>query len=96
MLTDIEIAQANVKEKITAVADRLGIPEDYLELYGNYKAKVDYKLLKDYADKPDGKLVLVTAINPTPAGEGKTTTTVGLADALRHIGKKSVVALREP
>ncbi|MBR2745683.1 MAG: formate--tetrahydrofolate ligase [Erysipelotrichaceae bacterium] len=96
MLTDIEIAQASEKKKITEIAESLNIPEEYVELYGNYKAKIDYKLLKDYADKPDGKLVLVTAINPTPAGEGKTTTTVGLADALRHIGKKSVVALREP
>ena len=96
MLTDIEIAQSCEKKKITEIADSLSIPEEYVELYGNYKAKIDYKLLKDYADKPDGKLVLVTAINPTPAGEGKTTTTVGLADALRHIGKKSIVALREP
>ena len=96
MLTDIEIAQACEKKKITEVAASLGISEEYVELYGNWKAKIDYKLLKDMADKPDGKLILVTAINPTPAGEGKTTTTVGLADALRHIGKKSVVALREP
>ena len=96
MLTDIEIAQASEKKKITEIADGLNIPEEYVELYGNYKAKIDYKLLRDYADKQDGKLVLVTAINPTPAGEGKTTTTVGLADALRCIGKKSVVALREP
>ncbi len=96
MLTDIEIAQACKKGKITTIAEKLSIPEDYLELYGNYKAKVDYKLLKDYADKPNGKLVLVTAITPTPAGEGKTTTTVGLSDGLRKIGKKSVVALREP
>ena len=96
MLTDIEIAQASEKKKITEIADGLNIPEEYVELYGNYKAKIDYKLLRDYAEKPDGKLVLVTAINPTPAGEGKTTTTVGLADALRCIGKKSVVALREP
>ncbi|MBR2545865.1 MAG: formate--tetrahydrofolate ligase [Erysipelotrichaceae bacterium] len=96
MLTDIEIAQASEKKRITEIADGLNISEEYVELYGNYKAKIDYKLLRDYADKPDGKLVLVTAINPTPAGEGKTTTTVGLADALRCIGKKSVVALREP
>ncbi len=96
MLTDIQIAQSCRKEKITAIGEKLGIPEDYLELYGNYKAKVDYKLLKDLKDKPDGKLILVTAITPTPAGEGKTTTTVGLADGLRKIGKKSVVALREP
>ena len=80
MLTDIEIAQACEKKKITEIAKIAGVPEEYLEMYGNYKAKVDYKLLKDLADKPNGKLVLVTAINPTPAGEGKTTTTVGLAD----------------
>ncbi len=96
MLTDIEIAQACDKKKITEIARNLEIPEDYLELYGNYKAKIDYKLLKDLKDKKDGKLILVTAITPTPAGEGKTTTTVGLADGLRRIGKKSVVALREP
>lgn len=96
MLTDIEIAQSSEKKKIMEVAKDLGIPEDYIELYGNYKAKIDYKLLKDYADRPDGKLVLVTAINPTPAGEGKTTTTVGLSDALRQLGKKAIVALREP
>ncbi len=96
MLTDIQIAQSCRKEKITAIGEKLGIPEEYLELYGNYKAKVDYRLLKDLKDKPDGKLILVTAITPTPAGEGKTTTTVGLADGLRKIGKKSVVALREP
>ncbi|MBR4471121.1 MAG: formate--tetrahydrofolate ligase [Erysipelotrichaceae bacterium] len=96
MLTDIEIAQSCQKEKIVDIAKKLDIPEEYLELYGNYKAKVDYKLLKDLKDKKDGKLVLVTAITPTPAGEGKTTTTVGLSDGLRKIGKKSVVALREP
>ncbi|MBQ6654408.1 MAG: formate--tetrahydrofolate ligase [Erysipelotrichaceae bacterium] len=96
MLTDIEIAQSCEKRKITEIAASLGIDEDHIELYGNYKAKIDYKLLKQYADRPNGKLVLVTAINPTPAGEGKTTTTVGLADALRQLGKKSVVALREP
>ncbi|MBQ2232024.1 MAG: formate--tetrahydrofolate ligase [Erysipelotrichaceae bacterium] len=96
MLTDIEIAQSCQKEKIVNIADKLAIPQEELELYGNYKAKVDLKLMKDLKDKKDGKLILVTAINPTPAGEGKTTTTVGLADALRKIGKKSVVALREP
>ena len=96
MLTDIEIAQACEKKKITEIAKVAGVPEDYLELYGNYKAKVDYKLLKDLKDKPNGKLVLVTAINPTPAGEGKTTTTVGLADGLKKIGKNVIVALREP
>ena len=94
--TDIEIAQACEKEKITAVAERAGIPEKYLELYGNYKAKIDYRYLKDHADKPDGKLILVTAITPTPAGEGKTTTSVGLTDGLRKIGKNAMVALREP
>ena len=94
--TDIEIAQACEKEKITAVAERAGIPEEYLELYGNYKAKIDYKFMRDHADKPDGKLILVTAITPTPAGEGKTTTSVGLTDGLRRIGKNAMVALREP
>ena len=96
MLTDIEIAQACKKEKITEIAKKIDIPEEDLELYGNYKAKVDYRLLKHLKDKKDGKLILVTAITPTPAGEGKTTTTVGLADGLRKIGKKSIVALREP
>ena len=94
--SDIEIAQANEKLKITEVAKAAGIDEKYLEQYGNYKAKVDYSLLKDRADKPDGKLILVTAITPTPAGEGKTTTSVGLTDGLRKIGKNAVVALREP
>ena len=94
--TDIEIAQACEKERITAVAARAGIAEEYIEQYGNYKAKVDYKFLRDHADTPDGKLILVTAITPTPAGEGKTTTTVGLTDGLRKIGKRSMAALREP
>ena len=94
--TDIEIAQACEKERITAVAARAGIGEEYIEQYGNYKAKVDYKFLRDRADTPDGKLILVTAITPTPAGEGKTTTTVGLTDGLRKIGKRSMAALREP
>ena len=96
MLTDIEIAQSCKKEKITVIGEKLGIPEEYLELYGNYKAKIDYRLLKDLEEKPNGKLILVTAITPPPAGDGKTTTTVGLADGLRKIGKRSVVALREP
>ncbi|WP_169007365.1 formate--tetrahydrofolate ligase, partial [Faecalispora jeddahensis] len=78
------------------IAKTAGIDEKYLEMYGRNKAKVDYKLLGDLADKPNGKLILVTAINPTPAGEGKTTTSVGLTDGLRHIGKKAIVALREP
>ncbi len=94
--TDIEIAQEATPLKITEVAAKCGIPEKYVEQYGNYKAKIDYQFLKDNADKPDGKLILVTAITPTPAGEGKTTTSVGLTDGLRKIGKKSVVALREP
>ena len=94
--TDIEIAQENTPLKITEIARMAGIDEKYIELYGNYKAKIDYSFLKDNADKPDGKLILVTAINPTPAGEGKTTTTVGLADGLRKIGKNVMVALREP
>ena len=94
--SDIEIAQACKKQHITKIAESISINEDYLELYGNYKAKVDYRMLKDMADAPDGKLILVTAITPTPAGEGKTTTSVGLADGLQYIGKKSVVALREP
>ena len=95
-LSDIEIAQACKKQKITDIASVAGVDERYLELYGNYKAKLDPALLKDNADKPDGKLILVTAITPTPAGEGKTTTSVGLTDGLRRIGKKAVVALREP
>ena len=94
--TDIEIAQECEKLKITEIAKKAGIEEKYLELYGNYKAKVDYKLLNDLKDKKDGKLILVTAITPTPAGEGKTTTSVGLTDGLRKIGKNSIVALREP
>ena len=94
--SDIEIAQECEKKKITVIAETAGIEDKYLELYGNYKAKVDYALLRDRADQPDGKLILVTAINPTPAGEGKTTTTVGLADGMRKIGKKVAVALREP
>ena len=93
--TDIEIAQECTMEPITRIAEKAGIEEKYLEQYGKYKAKIDYNLLKE-SDAPNGKLVLVTAINPTPAGEGKTTTTVGLADALQKIGKNVVVALREP
>ena len=94
--SDIEIAQACTPLKITEVASLCGIEEKYLEQYGSYKAKVALSLLSDMAERPNGKLVLVTAITPTPAGEGKTTTTVGLADGLRKIGKNSVVALREP
>ena len=94
--TDIEIAQESQMLPITQVAKTAGVDEQYLEQYGKYKAKVDYNILKDKADAPNGKLVLVTAINPTPAGEGKTTTTVGLADGMRRIGKNVLVALREP
>lgn len=95
MLTDIEIAQATEPKLIGEIAAIAGVDEKYLELYGNYKAKVDYNLLREDEHAP-GKLILVTAINPTPAGEGKTTTTVGLADALSLRGKNVVVALREP
>ena len=95
MLTDIEIAQATKPKPIGEIAAIAGVDEKYLELYGNYKAKVDYNLLREEEHAP-GKLILVTAINPTPAGEGKTTTTVGLADALSLRGKNVVVALREP
>ena len=93
--TDIEIAGEVEPVKITELARSCGIDEKYVEQYGNYKAKIDYNMLKE-KETPDGKLVLVTAITPTPAGEGKTTTTVGLADGLRKIGKNAIVALREP
>ena len=95
MLTDIEIAQNTQMKPIQEIAETAGVPEKYLEYYGRYKAKVDYKLLNEIQAE-DGKLILVTAITPTPAGEGKTTTSVGLADGLRKIGKKSIAALREP
>ena len=94
-LTDIEIAQQCEMRPITEIAAAAGVPEDRLELYGRYKAKIDYNLLKENKGK-NGKLILVTAINPTPAGEGKTTTTVGLADGLKKLGKNVMVALREP
>ena len=96
MKSDIEIAQETQMEPIAKIAEKLGIDDKYVESYGKYKAKIDYNMLKDYQDKKDAKLVLVTAINPTPAGEGKTTTTVGLGDALNLYGKKAVIALREP
>ena len=96
MMTDIEIAQQCRMHPIADIAASAGIDESYLEQYGRYKAKIDPQLLKDRAERPDGKLILVTAINPTPAGEGKTTTSVGLADGLRKIGKNAVAALREP
>lgn len=96
MRSDIEIAQSSEMRPITEIAKKLGIGDEYLEQYGKYKAKISDRLLKDNSDKPDGKLILVTAITPTPAGEGKTTTSVGLADGLSKIGKKSVAVLREP
>ena len=96
VLSDIEIANSVQMKPIKEVAKKLGIAEDALSLYGNYKAKISASQLEALKDKPDGKLILVTAISPTPAGEGKTTTSVGLVDALSAIGKKAVIALREP
>ena len=96
MLSDIEIAQKATMKKIQDVAAKIGIPEDVLEPYGRYKAKVSLGFVDSLKDKKNGKLILVTAISPTPAGEGKTTTTVGLGDALNHIGKKAIICLREP
>ena len=96
MMTDIEIAQSVKAKPILEIAREAGIDEKYIELYGRTKAKLDLSLLSDMDGKPDGKLVLVTAINPTPAGEGKTTTTIGLADGMKRIGKSVAVALREP
>jgi len=94
--TDIQIAQEAEIWKITEIAKEAGIDEKYLEQYGNYKAKVDYNLLNEMEGTPDAKMILVTAISPTPAGEGKTTTSVGLGDALHKLGKKTMIALREP
>lgn len=96
MKTDIEIAQEAVMEPIGKVAERLGISEDELELYGKYKAKLSDEYIESLKEKPNGKLILVTAINPTPAGEGKTTTSVGLGQAFGKLGKRTVIALREP
>ena len=95
-LSDIEIAQKARLKRATEIAAGLGIPEEYLEPYGHYKAKVSLDYLESLRSRPDGKLILVTAISPTPAGEGKTTTTVGLGDALNKIGKKTIICLREP
>lgn len=94
--SDIEIAQEATLTPVIEIAEQMEIPEEYLESYGKYKAKVDYNLLEQWKDRPNGKLILVTAINPTPAGEGKTTTSVGLGDALAYLGHKTVIALREP
>ncbi len=96
MLSDIEIAQKSTMKKIQDIAAKIGIPEEELEPYGRYKAKVSLGFVDSLKAKKDGKLILVTAISPTPAGEGKTTTTVGLGDALNHIGKKAIICLREP
>ena len=96
MKTDIEIAQAATLEKINTIADKLNIPQESLEPYGHYKAKVSMDFIKSLESKKDGKLILVTAISPTPAGEGKTTTSVGLGDALNKIGKNALVTIREP
>lgn len=89
MKSDIQIAQETELEPIGDIAARLGIEQDDLQLYGSYKAKISLKAMERFRDRPDGKLILVTAINPTPAGEGKTTTTVGLGDALNRLGKRS-------
>lgn len=94
--SDIEIAQSTEMMRVEEIAEMVGIDRDDLELYGNFKAKVNYNILENFKNKKDGKLILVTAINPTPAGEGKTTTSVGLGDALNKLGKKVMIALREP
>ncbi len=94
--SDIEIARAAKKQPIWDIGARLGIPAEHLEPYGNDKAKISAEFIRSLADRPDGKLVLVTAISPTPAGEGKTTTTVGLGDGLNRIGKRAAMCLREP
>ncbi len=96
MKTDIQIAQEAEMTHIREVAAQLGIQEDELELYGKYKAKLSDQLMEKVKGNQDGKLILVTAINPTPAGEGKTTTSVGLGEAFGRLGKKAVLALREP
>ena len=96
VLSDIEIAQQASLEPITTIAEKLGIPLSSLENFGRYKAKVGFEYLDSLKSRPDGKLILVTAISPTPAGEGKTTTTIGLGDALNRIGRKTVICLREP
>ena len=95
-LSDIEIAQAAKPQPIADIGAKLGIPQSALLPYGHTKAKVDYGFIKAQQDRPNGKLILVTAISPTPAGEGKTTTTVGLGDGLSRIGKKAAICLREP
>ena len=96
MLTDIEIAQQAKLLPIREVAAKAGIPEEALEYYGKYKAKISEEYIRSMETAPDGKLILLTAINPTPAGEGKTTTSIGLGQALSKMGKKTMIALREP
>ncbi|MBP1762832.1 MAG: formate--tetrahydrofolate ligase, partial [Firmicutes bacterium] len=96
MKSDIEIAQQATMKPISEIASYIGLGDDDIELYGKYKAKVTLETWEKIKDKPNGKLVLVTAINPTPAGEGKTTTTVGLGMALNRLGQKAIIALREP
>ena len=96
MRSDIEIADSVELSEIREIAEKAGIQEKYVENYGRYKAKIDLSFLSDNGEKKDGKLILVTAITPTPLGEGKTTTTIGLGDGLRRIGKNAVLALREP
>ena len=96
-MSDIEIAQQATMQEVTGLAgERLGIAAEHLDPYGRYKAKVSLDVLDELTDRPDGKLILVTAISPTPAGEGKTTTTIGLSDALNRIGKQSLVCVRAP
>src|SRR6478672_2423326 len=94
--SDIDIAQAATIKRVTEIAKKLGIPDEALSPFGHYKAKVSLDYIDTLKGKPDGKLILVTAISPTPAGEGKTTTTVGLGDAFNEIGKKAIICLREP
>ena len=96
MYSDIEIAQRATLKPVNEIASRLGIPPEALDPYGHYKAKISLDYINSLKSRPDGKLILVTAMSPTPAGEGKTTTTVGLGDALNRIGKKTVICLREP
>ena len=96
MLSDIEIAQAATMKPIGEIASSLGIAGQYVENYGHYKAKISLDLWKEIGQRPDGKLILVTAITPTPAGEGKTTTTIGVGQALVKLGKKAIIMLREP
>src|SRR4026208_1387874 len=95
-LSGIEIAQQGKMKRVNEVAAKLGIPEDQLEPYGHYKAKLSLEYIDSPKSRQKGKLILVTAMSPTPAGEGKTTTTVGLGDGLNHIGKKAIICLREP